>query len=65
MISEISAQLIAKFAENLRARINAALPVAGETLTDNAGTPPHSELSVPGLLWNTWLNRLKRLFGRA
>lgn len=71
MISDISAQLVSQFAENLRASVPAAAPAPGEapaasgTPADNAAPPPHRSISVLGLLWNTWLNRLKRLFRRA
>lgn len=65
MISEVSAQLISNFAENLRTSINAVSPVPDETCMDDEAPPPHREISVLGLLWSTWLNRFKRLFNRA
>lgn len=65
MISEISAQLIAKFADNLRASIDAASPVPGETIAYTEAKVPQREISGLGLLWSAGLNRLKRFFGRA
>jgi carbon monoxide dehydrogenase subunit G len=62
MISEISAQLISRFAENLRARIHAVSPEADAAPTEQHAPPGHKELSVLGLLWSAALNRCKRLF---
>jgi carbon monoxide dehydrogenase subunit G len=62
MISEVSAQVISKFAENLRASINAVSPKADEARTKQHAPPRHKELSVLGLLWSAVLNRFKRLF---
>jgi carbon monoxide dehydrogenase subunit G len=50
MIAAVSAQLIAVFADNLRARIGAAAPAAP------------AEFSVFRLLWKALVDRLKRLF---
>jgi uncharacterized protein len=62
MISEVSAQLISRFAENLRARINAVSPKVDAAPAEQHAAPRHKELSVLGLLWSAVLNRFKRLF---
>ena len=61
MIADLSTQLISKFADNLRAKINAAL----ETESDGApakDTAPSSrnELSATELLWKVLVSRIKR-----
>ncbi|HSQ02626.1 MAG TPA: SRPBCC family protein [Burkholderiales bacterium] len=72
MISELSAQLIAKFANNLRAHIQAASapqsivqPAAAaprEIPPERPAAPPAKEISVIELLWKALVDRFKRLF---
>ena len=61
MISEISAQLVSTFAENLRAHIR-PFPAPGDALAEQRVPPPATEISVLRLLWNALLNRIKRFF---
>jgi carbon monoxide dehydrogenase subunit G len=61
MISEISAQLVSKFAENLRAHIHAMSPAPGEPVTEQRIPSRSTEISVLQLLWNALVNRIKRL----
>ena len=62
MISEVSAQLVSKFAENLRASIQATPPTPGAVRADAEVRPRHTEISGLRLLWNILLDRFKRLF---
>jgi uncharacterized protein len=77
MISEISAQLISKFAENLRAHIQPPRAVASETnrkqptqrqpeadqpRAEQPRAEPQNEISVLALLWRALVSRIKRLF---
>jgi carbon monoxide dehydrogenase subunit G len=62
MISEISAQLVSKFAENLRSHINTMSPPSGEPVTERPNAVPSTEISVLQLLWNALVSRFKRLF---
>lgn len=62
MISDISAQLISKFAENLRVHIRAVSPPSGEAPAEQRSPSPATEISVLRLLWNALVNRFKRLF---
>jgi len=72
MISEISAQLISKFAENLRAHIHPVSSVATEAKPEQpkpeqpkAGQlkpVPQKEISVIALLWRALIQRFKRIF---
>jgi carbon monoxide dehydrogenase subunit G len=62
MVSEVSAQLIAKFAENLRAHIRAPSPVPGDPRTQQPLPSRQTEISVIELLWRALVNRFKRIF---
>lgn len=65
MISEISAQLISKFSENLRAHIQPASPPRNEAKPQQPvppPSPPQKEISVIALLWKALVDRIKRLF---
>ena len=65
MIAGVSEQLISRFAENLRAQINASSAASAEPAsTPAAAVPPQSELSVLELLWKALVSRLKRLFSQ-
>ena len=55
MISDISVQLISKFADNLRATINAR--ASGKS--DAQGEKPHSEISGLNLIGRALANRFK------
>lgn len=59
MISELSAQLISKFAENLRAKIQAVPPAPGEAHAEKITPPSQPEVSAFELLWKVLVNRLK------
>ena len=62
MISEISAQLISKFAENLRANISAMSPASSEAVTKRPVAASSTEISVLQLLWGVLVSRFKRFF---
>ncbi len=62
MISELSAQLISRFSENLRAHIRALSPTPSEPRTGEQATLLQKEIPVLELLWKALVNRLKRIF---
>jgi len=62
MISELSAQLISKFAENLHAKIGAVSPATDEVPAQKIAAPSQPELSAFELLWKVLVNRLRRIF---
>ena len=62
MISEVSAQLIAKFADNLRARIRARSPAPSDVPAQQPLPSRQTEISVIELLWRALINRFKRIF---
>lgn len=62
MISELSEQLISRFAENLRTHIRALSPTPGEPRTGEQATSLRREIPVFELLWKALVNRLKRIF---
>jgi carbon monoxide dehydrogenase subunit G len=65
MISEVSAELISQFAENLRAKIRG--PAAATDAADPAVKPVpavQTEISGFSLLWKVFMARIRRLFSR-
>ena len=56
MISDVSAQLVSKFADNLRASIDANAGLSGDAARDR----PHTEISGVRLAGRALLNRVKR-----
>ena len=62
MIAGVSEQLISRFAENLRAQINASSPTLAEPRAGKEALPRQSELPLFELLWKALVNRLKRIF---
>jgi len=62
MISEVSAQLISKFAENLRANIHAVSPTPSEAHAEDPIPTSQKEISVLDLLWKVLVKRLRRIF---
>ncbi len=62
MISELSEQLISRFAENLRAHIRALSPTPSDPRTGEQAASHQREIPVFKLLWKALVNRLKRIF---
>lgn len=62
MISELSEQLISRFAENLRAHMRALSPMPGEPRAGEQAPVHQTRISVLKLLWKALVNRLKRIF---
>jgi hypothetical protein len=62
MISEVSAELVSQFAENLRAKIRRPALQAGEQGAVPPGPIAQSEISVLGLVWKLFVAWCRRLF---
>lgn len=62
MIAEVSAQLIATFAENLRAHIHAKSPAPDGPRAAEPARPSQTAISAIDLLWKALVARLKRIF---